>query len=121
MEEIDIRKQIRDIAREEGTYKEDAYYFVFEALEYTMKKHKREGHVSGRELLDGIRALALEKFGPMTRTVLLHWGIKSTHDFGRIVFILVDRELLGKQPEDSIRDFENVYDFETAFEKPFRY
>ncbi len=117
----DLRQRIRDIAREEQAYKEDAYFFVFEALEHTMKKLSREGHVSGRELLEGIRDLALEKFGPMARTVLSHWGVCATRDFGRIVFILVERDLLGKKPEDSIEDFADVYDFESVFDQPYRY
>lgn len=115
-----IKNTIKHLAKTQGSYNEEAYYFVFEALEYTMNKYEKQGHVSGAELLEGIKELALDKFGPMARTVLAFWGITKTDDFGRIVFILVDNKLLGKQPDDSLNDFINVYDFESVFDNPFR-
>ncbi len=72
-------------------------------------------HVAGDELCWGLRDLALEKWGVMAPAVLASWGIRSTKDFGRLVFALVDNELLQKQPEDRIEDFENVYQFDKAF------
>ena len=119
-EELSLRDKIRNIIEARPEYKDDAYFFVLEALDFTMKKHKREGHVSGEELLGGIKELALSKFGPMTRSVLEFWGIRKTHDFGQFVFALVDSGLLGRQPEDSLSDFANVYDFEEVFDQPFR-
>ncbi len=119
--ELGLRDKIKKIIETKPDYKDDAYLFVLEGLDYTMKKCKREGHVSGQELLGGIKELALTKFGPMARSVLEFWGIRKTHDFGEIVFALVDSGLLGRQPEDSIDDFNNVYDFEEVFDQPFKY
>jgi uncharacterized repeat protein (TIGR04138 family) len=73
-------------------------------------------HISGQELADGVRKLALEQYGPMARTVLEHWGIHSTKDLGEIVFTLVDMGLLTKRDEDSQEDFHDVFDFEEVFE-----
>ena len=119
-QELSLRDKIKKIIEDKPAYKDDAYLFVLEALDYTMKKCKREGHVSGQELLGGIKELALSKFGPMARSVLEFWGIRRTQDFGQIVFALVDSGLLGRQPDDSLDDFTNVYDFEEVFDLPFK-
>jgi uncharacterized repeat protein (TIGR04138 family) len=76
-------------------------------------------HVSGQELLAGIREFALAEFGPMAKTVLNSWGITRTEDFGEIVFNMVEIGLLGRTDKDSREDFANGYDFEEAFRKPF--
>jgi uncharacterized repeat protein (TIGR04138 family) len=109
-----------EICERDPRYKDDAYEFVLEALSYTQKKRKRIRHVSGGELLDGIRDLLVEQFGPMTLRVLDHWGIKSTEDFGNIVFNLVERRVLSKTDEDTIESFRNVYDLETVFNSEYR-
>lgn len=77
-------------------------------------------HVGGEELCWGLRDLALEQWGLLAPVVLRHWGIRSTSDFGRMVFALVDNGLLQKQPEDRVTDFDNVFDFNTSFEKDFK-
>lgn len=77
-------------------------------------------HVDGEDLCWGLRDLAQERWGLMAQAVLRHWGIRSTTDFGRMVFALVDRGLLAKQPEDDISDFEGVYDFTEVFERCFK-
>jgi len=74
-------------------------------------------HISGRELAGGVRDLAIERFGPMARTVLEHWGIRRTEDVGEIVFALVECGILIKRDEDSMDDFVNVFDFDQAFEQ----
>ena len=96
-------------------YKPDAYEFLMQALHFTQKKIQKEGHLSGQELLGGIREFAAEQFGPMTLTVFKHWGVTKTEDFGNIVFNMVEKEILSKTGVDSINDFRDVYDFETAF------
>jgi len=78
-----------------------------------------ERHVSGQELLDGIRKYALQEYGPLSRTVLAQWGITTTDDFGQMVFNLVQKGILGKTEQDKIEDFKNGYDFNVAFRKPF--
>lgn len=107
---------LRLVAQRDGLYSVEAYRFVFEALAHTLRMLKRDtGHVSGRDLLEGIRDKALQDFGGLARIVLNGWGVKATDDFGRIVFSLVDASLMGKTDNDSVEDFHAVYDFETAF------
>jgi len=90
------------IAENDPRYKEDAYIFVMEALSYTQKKFNAQRHLSGEEILSGMRELLIEKYGPMTMTVLKHWGIKNTEDFGNVVFNLVESRVLSKTEEDSL-------------------
>ena len=111
---------IEDIYEKDCRYREDAYVFVMEALAYTQKKFKRPKHVTGEEMLKGMRELLLEKFGPMTMTVLRHWGIKKTEDFGNIVFNLVENQVLSKTEEDNIEEFQNGYNFEEVFDSGYR-
>lgn len=100
----------------------DAYRFVFESLQFVQEQLRRNStheddeaaHVSGQELVCGIRELALRKFGLMARSVFAHWGIHSTEDFGRIVFELVERGEMRKTDRDRISDFFEVYEFDTA-------
>ncbi len=108
------------ICERDSRYSEDAYAFVLESLAYTQKKFKRPKHVTGRELLDGISELLMEQYGPMALSVLKHWGIKGTEDFGNIVFNLLENKVLSKTDEDRMDDFKNVYDFEVVFDKGYR-
>ena len=107
----------------------DAYRFVFESLHHTQQKLKRgvtseaddeRAHITGPELLYGIRELALERFGLLSRNVFQHWGIKSTGDFGRIVFELIERGEMRKTDRDQLSDFIDVYDFEDAFDRDYQ-
>lgn len=102
-------------------YDTEAYSFIMTGLDYTMKNLGRKGHVTGQELSDGIRDYAMEQFGPMARPVLEKWGIKSTDDFGEIVFNLIDSGLLGKTDHDRKEDFHDRYDFKEAFDKSVKY
>ncbi|MDI6786703.1 MAG: hypothetical protein QMD92_08360 [bacterium] len=96
-------------------YKYAAYQFVMVALGYTQKKFDKLYHVTGQDLLEGIKEYALNEFGPMTYEVFKHWGINSTDDFGNIVFNMVDFGLMGKTKEDSIEDFKEIYDLKKVF------
>jgi uncharacterized repeat protein (TIGR04138 family) len=112
------------ILDEDGRYDREAYVFTREALDYTYKmlNKPRDGvrrHVSGIELLDGIRAFALEELGPVSKLVLNTWGVHRTEDFGDIVFRLIDKGALGKTESDKKEDFGGGYDFNEAFVKPF--
>lgn len=113
----DIIERIYD---KDSRYRHDAYLFIMEALSYTQKKFKRYRHVSGDELLEGMRELLLNKFGPMTITVLNYWGIRSTDDFGNIVFNLVDNRVLSKTDDDNIEHFRNRYSFDEVFNHGYR-
>jgi uncharacterized repeat protein (TIGR04138 family) len=100
-------------------FHETAYLFVLSALHYVIERLPEPRHISGRELTEGARDLAIERFGPMARTVLEHWGIRQTADVGAIVFALVDCGVLIRQEEDALDDFANVFDFDDAFERDY--
>jgi uncharacterized repeat protein (TIGR04138 family) len=112
--------RIRAIVKKDGRYRVEGYCYVFEALDYTLRRLGEHRHVTGRELCEGVRDLAIEKFGPLATTVFRHWGITRTEDFGTIVFRLVDAGLMGKTDTDSPDDFRAVYDFEEVFERNLR-
>ena len=69
--------------------------------------------------MEGVRRLALEKFGYLARTVLRQWGVTSTDDFGAIVFHLISVDLLQKTADDRPDDFIGLFDFATAFDEAF--
>jgi len=108
------------VLQKDCRYKAEAYIFVREGLDHTVRKLEKPRHVSGQELLEGMREYALQEYGPVTKRVLSEWGINECVDFGNIVFNLVNEGLLGKTEEDSIEDFREGYDFHEAFIKPFR-
>lgn len=93
-----------------------SYIFVLQALHRVIHSLEAPRHVTGRELAEGVRGLALERFGPIARTVLEHWGIHDTDDVGRVVFAMVEQGILIKQEEDQVEDFTDVFDFEEAFD-----
>lgn len=112
------------ICEKDSRYAPDAYYFIRESLDCTLKqlgRNKGGGrrHVTGKELVEGIRQHAMHQYGPMARRVLESWGIRNTRDFGNIVFNMVNSGLLGKTDEDKVEDFDNGYSFEEAFVTPF--
>ena len=116
-------QKIEEIAERGGRYRAEAYLFIYAALEYTVRKLKRDRsetpagrHVTGQELAWGIADYAREQYGPMSRAVFEHWGVRETLDFGWIVFNLVDEGMMGKREEDSLEDFRDVYDFDEAFD-----
>ncbi len=127
MPKIAFDAALDDIVGADPRYPRDAYLFVRDALDVTIKtfrkhapKHPEAQHVNGQELLEGIRRHALHEFGPMAHTVFEHWRISRCEDFGEIVFNLVNAGVLGKTDHDSREDFKNGYDFDDAFLKPFR-
>jgi len=111
---------LQSVLKNDSRYAPEAYHFVRDGLDFTVRKLKKPRHVGGQELLDGMREFAIQEFGPVAKRVLLEWGIKECVDFGNIVFNLVNEGLLGKTDEDSIEDFTNGYDFHEAFILPFR-
>jgi uncharacterized repeat protein (TIGR04138 family) len=124
MQAASFEEVLKQILAKDPRYPLNAYLFIREALDHTQKiigKQAKAGlrHVTGQELLAGIRELALEQFGPMAMTVFEEWGIHSCRDFGEIVFNLVDHRVLARTEQDSRADFQNGYDFYEAFRKPF--
>ena len=124
MAKINFAETVEQICEKDLRFSSDAYHFVQEGLNHTLKSLKRGSqhahrHVSGQELLYGLREFALKEYGPMSKAVLNEWGVKATDDFGQIVFNLVNGGVLGKNETDSPNDFKNVFSFEDAFVKPF--
>ena len=108
-------------------FEHEAYLFVRDALEYTTRQLKKkpkdaysEPHVSGQQLLEGVRRYALDQFGPMVPTVFDHWRVRSCEDIGAIVFNLIEAREFGKADTDTMDDFRGGFDFYDAFVRPFR-
>lgn len=106
---------VEEICRRDKRYKPDAYEFVLQGLNFTQKKLKKTAHVSGGELAGGLRDYGINQYGALAGTVLAYWGISQTRDFGNIVFNMIEKKLLSKTKEDSLLDFDAVYDFKAAF------
>jgi len=110
-----MMEALHRMVSEERRFPVEAYLFLYQALDYAQRLVGERRHVSGQELLDGIRKMAIELFGPLTLMVFDNWKVTETADFGRMVFHLVDRELMGKTDDDKIEDFEDAYDFQEVF------
>jgi uncharacterized repeat protein (TIGR04138 family) len=123
---------LAEVVGRDPRYAYEAYEFVYEALNHTQKllgrvtqgalpqEAEKQHHVTGKELVEGARDLALREFGLMARTVFHQWGIQRTDDFGEIVFNLVEAGLMSKTDEDTRRDFHDVYDLDQALVQSYR-
>jgi uncharacterized repeat protein (TIGR04138 family) len=109
------------IGARDGRFHERAYLFVLAALEYAQGRLPARRHISGAELAWACRDFALEQFGLLAPTVLAHWHVRRTEDFGAIVFALIEAGLLARQESDRIEDFHRVYDFGDAFRAGYRW
>jgi uncharacterized repeat protein (TIGR04138 family) len=125
MRNINFEEAVAEITKTDNRFTSDAYFFVKEALDFTVKQlndfnqpHYR--HVTAKELLYGFRDYTLEEFGAMGLTVLHTWGIYNCKHIGIIVFHLVNQGILGKKEEDSLDDFKEVFNFYDTFQKPFK-
>src|ERR1700757_3004370 len=115
---------VEQIIDRDPRYDKEAYIFLKEALEFTIKQKKRGkteagSHVNASELLDGFRQLALKEFGPMVMTVLEYWGVRASDDVGEMVFNLIGAGVFGKTESDAVEDFRRALDFRAAFVAPF--
>lgn len=121
--------KIKEIIKKDPRYPIQAYQFVFEALDFTtnmlgknqQKTTDADRHVTGKQLMEGIRKFALKQFGFMALTVFEQWGIHQDEDFGNIVFNLVESGLMGKTETDSRDDFKNTYDLKKVFDEGFKF
>jgi uncharacterized repeat protein (TIGR04138 family) len=117
---------LRKLALKDGRYAPEAFHFLYESLDHAVKLAGRENeegtarHVTGQELLAGMRQNAIEQFGPLAGAVWRAWGIRDTLDWGRIVFLLVEEGMLNRQETDSIEDFRAGFDFDAAFVTSYR-
>ncbi len=124
MQPAQFEHAIENILRRDSRFDPQAYLFLKDALDFTLKRAAEDNagqprHVSGRELLLGFRDLALQEFGPMAHTLMAEWGLDNTRNVGEMVFHLIDEQMFGKQDSDTLEDFENIFDFDEAFAVPF--
>lgn len=123
MRKLDFTEALDLILARDVRYARDAYCFLRDALDFTIKLRKKNkdaaGHVTGPQLLDGIRQFALKEYGPMVVTVLSYWGVTRGEDFGEMVFNLIRVGIFGKTERDTIEDFQGGYNFHEAFVVPF--
>lgn len=118
---IDSLSDIQRAIRMDGRYCFDAFEFLHAGLACAVRRvHGNRGgrrHVTGRQLCEALREVALERWGAMAGAVLERWNIRTTRDFGEMVFLLVRLGVFGKQPSDRLEDFDNVYDFADVFDR----
>jgi uncharacterized repeat protein (TIGR04138 family) len=125
MSKPDFTEAVDHVSTQDPRYHREAYFFLRDALTHTVKQGKKARdsesgeHVSGQQLLDGIRQYALKQFGPMVVTVFDFWGIRSCQDFGEMVYNLIGARVFGKTDGDSIEHFKEGYTFKEAFVDPF--
>jgi uncharacterized repeat protein (TIGR04138 family) len=128
MQDLEFSEIVGLICKEDARFDRKAYNFVRQALDHTVKEVKRKQpertgksqHVTGAELLAGIRDYALDQYGPLAKTVLTTWGVRRCSDFGDIVFNLIEYNVFSKTESDRREDFAEIYDFDEAFVKPFQ-
>ena len=123
MQKLEFTEAVELIIDSDPRYTREAYLFLRDALDQTVKLRKRQlgegGHVTGPQLCEGIRLFAIKQYGPMVPTVLEYWGVKKTDDFGAMVWNLIELGVFGKTPTDSIDDFKDVFTFHDAFVVPY--
>ena len=120
MPELAFRDGVMERIRlREPRFHEHAYLFVLAALEFSQSRLSERRHITGRELAEACRDLALQRYGVLARMVLEYWGITNTAGFGDVVFTLVDLGLLLSQANDTRDDFADVFDFEDAFDRDY--
>jgi uncharacterized repeat protein (TIGR04138 family) len=124
MQALRFDAAVENILQRDDRYDSGAYFFLQDALDFTLKRAKEENngenrHVSGGELLLGFRDFARQEFGPMSLTLLNEWGVTSCSDVGEMVFHLIEEGMFGKQDSDSREDFNEVFEFEGAFRAPY--
>ncbi len=127
MQDSEFADTVALICKEDNRFDRQAYNFVRLGLDHTVKELRKKDaagtgrmrHVSGQELLEGLRVYALEQFGPMAKTVFDSWGVRRCRDFGDIVFNLIEYKVFSKTEGDRREDFGELYDFDEAFVAPF--
>jgi uncharacterized repeat protein (TIGR04138 family) len=125
---------MRKLLKEDTRYKYEAYQFIREALQFAqtglqglghsavseeLSGRGRPRHITGQQLCEACRLYAIDQYGYLARMVLESWGVKSTSDFGEIVYNLIRIEQMKKSESDQREDFDNVYSFDGAFEPEF--
>jgi len=119
METPTLHETLGQLQRRNPRFAAEAYLFVLGGLHLKLGELERPRHITGAELAEAVRDLAIGRFGLVAKVVLEHWGIHSTDDIGAIVFLLVDHGVLTKQETDRREDFADVYSFEEVFESEY--
>jgi uncharacterized repeat protein (TIGR04138 family) len=112
----DRARAITGLARRDGRFRPEAFHFVLLSLNRLLASLETPRHVSARELLEAIRAHAASEYGRMARLVFEDWGVRTTRDFGEIVYLLIGEGILAADRDDRPEDFDGVFDFSTAFD-----
>jgi uncharacterized repeat protein (TIGR04138 family) len=115
------KKEIDLVVSNDGRYRIEAFGFLHEGLTKAVKniygeKKAPTGHVSGRQLCEGIRELAIERWGMMAPVVLRKWGVNGSIDFGNMVYLLIEHGFMRKTDEDSVEDFRDIFDLDKNFD-----
>ena len=117
-----MKKRLENIAKDDGRYSLAMMKFVNESLSYTVRSMADEpGHVTGQKLCEGLKKLAIEKWGRLAKLVLNSGGVMTTSDIGEIVYLMIENQWMSSRATDSIDDFNDIYDFETVFKKQFTF
>jgi len=117
MPSIELAEKIREEIIDSGVddrYRPGAYEFVLSGLEFYQSKLGERRHISGQELSKALLMFAHKQFGPTAMSVFNYWGVKTTGDLGCIVYNMIRIGMMGKQPGDSLDDFFDVVDIQTA-------
>src|SRR3972149_8409368 len=106
-----MQKKLEQIAKEDNRYNPKALRSIYEAIGHITKNLSAEPqHVSGQVLCEELRKMAAKKWGRLAKLVLNSWNVKTTRDFGEIVYLMIEHKWMSAQPTDSIEDFDDVYD-----------
>lgn len=124
MQPIQFEESVASILKRNSRYDAQAYLFLKDSLDYTLKRFSKGGeehgrHVSGEELLAGFRDHALEQFGPMASTLMVEWGVNECGDVGNMVFEMIEEQVFGKQESDCHADFEGSFKLLDSLREPF--
>jgi uncharacterized repeat protein (TIGR04138 family) len=123
MQKFDFCEKLEQIVQQDPRFDREAYHFLRDALDFTIKARKKaretDSHVTGQQLLEGVRQYALRQYGPMVPTVLNYWGVRRCEDFGDMVFNFIKAGVFGKSETDSVDDFKGGYSFHEAFIAPY--
>lgn len=125
MSHLPFPDAVKKIMLTDKRFSPAAYDFIRRSLDQSLRKfgkneEPKPSHVRGHQLLEGFRALALQEFGPLAKTVLNEWGIENCAQVGDIVFQLVQYGVLGKSETDRPEDFQEIWTFTEAFVLPFQ-
>lgn len=115
---------VHQVQQRDTRYSVQGYAFICDSLAHTVRMLERDSkedqHVAGPELLQGLRDLALDQFGPLALLVLNDWGIRCSEDVGNMVYNMIEVGYFGKNESDRLEDFSDGVSLDEFLTKPFR-